>query len=217
MDINFCYDIDKDVENFINSLSSKNNSTLTEFHKLYTQQIGNTYNPHDVKLFIHGYLQNESIQISISILKMRQKWEVISKEFFKRAENIFKAKIDENITIYLTTNNRCSYNLHGKYFFIPIYAKYTNKIIMHELFHFYTRSAFENRIKLNPIFKVNYNDIKESLTEILNLEFRDLMGNSVDLGYKQHKNLRKIVKRSWTDSKNINVVVQDLLSHLILH
>ena len=57
-----------------------------------------------------------------------------------------------------------------------------------------------------------YNDVKESLTEILNLEFSDLMGGKLDSGYPQHKEMRQKIRSLWSDKKSIFLMVQELIS-----
>ena len=64
------------------------------------------------------------------------------------------------------------------------------KSIMHELLHFYTLKAFAKRSEELGLTLMQYNDVKESLTVLLNTEFKDLMGDAVDNGYPQHQNMR---------------------------
>jgi hypothetical protein len=62
---------------------------------------------------------------------------------------------------------------------------------MHELLHFYTWHTFGKKLLDQGLLKLVYNNIKESLTEILNLEFSDLMGGKLDSGYPQHQAMRQ--------------------------
>ena len=72
---------------------------------------------------------------------------------------------------------------------------------MHELWHFYTWEKFGER-EMIRLGMNKYNDVKEALTILLNLECSDLM-NANDLGYPQHQNLRKIIADTWLKTKNI--------------
>jgi len=85
---------------------------------------------------------------------------------------------------------------------------------MHELLHFYTWEAFGREFKKkNVINERQYYDFKEALTEILNLEFADLMGGDYkDLGYPQHQEMRKRIKECWNKYKNLRKVVEKVLS-----
>ncbi|HEY4501916.1 MAG TPA: hypothetical protein VJJ20_02520 [Candidatus Paceibacterota bacterium] len=74
---------------------------------------------------------------------------------------------------------------------------------MHELWHFYTWHGLgaEQEEKLG---EQRYNDLKEALTVLLNVECKDLMpDNAEDTGYPQHKNLREEMLRYWGKERNI--------------
>ena len=59
-----------------------------------------------------------------------------------------------------------------------------------------------------------YDDIKESLTVLLNLEFSDLMHNYEDKGYHPHQEIRALIKQYWEQhhdlTKVLDLVVEDL-------
>ena len=116
----------------------------------------------------------------------------IEQKFFNKIEEIFLINLPfKNIKVYLTTNDRCSYFLKDGSFFISVFTKNPKRIIMHELFHFYTYYAFKKELDFFDQAK-NY-DLKELLVEILNLECYDLM-DTLDEGYERHKKLREVVK-----------------------
>ena len=62
----------------------------------------------------------------------------------------------------------------------------------------------------NDVSKKKYYDFKESLTEILNLEFKDLL-DIEDKGYVEHKELRKKVKKLWLEHRDIKKIAEILL------
>jgi hypothetical protein len=82
---------------------------------------------------------------------------------------------------------------------------------MHELLHFYTWQVFFEELKRKGLSGLRYNDIKESLTELLNLEFSDLMGGGVDKGYGQHQEMRKKIRDLWPKNKDIKALVNNLV------
>ena len=83
---------------------------------------------------------------------------------------------------------------------------------MHELLHFYTWHAFGKKLLDEGLSKLAYNDIKESLTELLNLEFSDLMSGKQDTGYPQHQDMRTEIQNFWPVQKDISVLLQKLMS-----
>ncbi len=81
---------------------------------------------------------------------------------------------------------------------------------MHELLHFYTWHAFHEELDNKGVSKEKYNDIKESLTELLNLDFKELMGTHIDKGYSQHKDLRLKVKQMRGEGKSVEEIITNL-------
>ena len=82
---------------------------------------------------------------------------------------------------------------------------------MHELLHFYTWHAFGKKLIDEGLSRLVYNDIKESLTELLNVEFKDLLDGAVDKGYPQHQEIRAKIRNLWETEKDINKLVLNLL------
>ncbi len=81
---------------------------------------------------------------------------------------------------------------------------------MHELLHFYTWHVFHDDFITSGKTEAQYNDIKESLTELLNIEFIDLMEGAHDDGYPQHAEMREKVKNLWNETKDIRKVVLEM-------
>jgi hypothetical protein len=80
-----------------------------------------------------------------------------------------------------------------------------NAVSMHELWHFYTWYKFGREVE-QKIGKERYNDIKEALTVLLNIECSDLMADEIDRGYPQHQDLRSKIADVWSKSKDIDGV-----------
>ena len=76
--------------------------------------------------------------------------------------------------------------------------------MMHELWHFYTWHSF-GITEEGTMGKQRYNDIKEALTVLLNIECKDLLPDGVkDEGYSQHKKLRGRIVELWSKDKDIH-------------
>ena len=114
----------------------------------------------------------------------------------------------EEITAYLTINNRCPYRIKENWFFVSAVFDKPANIAMHELWHFYTWLKFGEQ--QDKIDKEKYNEIKESLTVLLNEECGHLM-NGEDDGYPQHKELRKTIVNLWKEKKDIDYVWDSII------
>ena len=132
-------------------------------------------------------------------------WEIIGDIFQNIAEIIFGITISRDITVYLTINERCPYDIENNFFFVSMsISSSVRKTIMHELWHFYTWHGLGAK-ELEKLGVQKYNDLKEALTVLLNVECKDLLPEGIpDMGYPQHKELREKIVEFWKKDKNIN-------------
>jgi hypothetical protein len=208
MKLNFIYDLKKDIENHEIIYYTKLKGGESKVLNAFFDKFGDIFNKDNLQRFITNILISNKIEVDKQIIHFQQSWNKIEEKFFNKMEEIFLIHPPfKKIKVYLTTNDRCSYSLKDGYFFITIFTKNPKRIIMHELFHFYTYYAFKK--ELNSFDKAISYDIKESLVEILNLECYDLL-DALDKGYERHKKLREMVRDSWQRTKNIKTVFVEL-------
>ena len=206
--VNFIYDLDKDVDNFLRATQSVNNSAPTKLQRLYIEKHDSIYGRETVRAFIETYIRDNHLNIPETAAAIEKGWRSMEEAFISKTEGPFGLTYPiESITAYLSTNSRCTYNIQDNYFFVFINAKSPNAYIMHELLHFYTWYAFHDELMKRGIDEKRYNDIKESLTELLNIEYVDLMNGVTDDGYPQHAEMRQKVRELWLTTKNLRRVV----------
>jgi hypothetical protein len=81
---------------------------------------------------------------------------------------------------------------------------------MHELWHFYTWYKF-GEDEQERLGMEKYNDIKEALTVLLNVECEHLLPEGVtDYGYPQHQELRKEILSLWQENPDIDFIWKKL-------
>lgn len=214
MNIIFKYDIDKDVENFVKSTKSVNSKEPTKFFLLFLREFNNptVVNELDVKKFVENYIKKNNVNTQEKTDELQKRWGDIEAESITRLERIFKIKYPSNeVTAYLTTNERCTYNTKENYFFVNLNNIQSNRTVIHELFHFYTWHAIHEELTSKGVTASQYNDIKESLTDLLNLEFKDLLDGAIDRGYPQHQEIRAKIRDLWEFEKDINKLVLNLI------
>jgi len=212
MKLNFKYDLEKDIENFIKSSKSKNNKKPTPVMEEYITEYGEGFNEGSLRSFILS--NTKKIDIKRKLQEIKSNWSKIENDFILISDKIFNTHLSfEEITVYLTINSRCTYNISGKYFFTNLSnSDAANRIIMHELLHFYTWESFGYLLRdENKITKEKYNDIKEALTVLLNIEYVALMNGIIDKGYPQHQELREVIKNEWVKTKDLNQVLKKVL------
>ncbi len=208
MVLTFKYDPDKDIENYKIIHRAKYKGGESKILELYKRKFGEGLDYTNLSKFIKGLVEYNKIDLKKSAGGIEQSWLKIKDEFFKRMDKIFSSNLPiENFVVYLTTNDRCGYSLKGNYFFVTVFSKKPMMTIMHELLHFYTYYCFKGELEQMDSQKAY--DIKESLTELLNLEFSDLLDGE-DKGYQQHQQLRQLVKEAWQKKKDIRFVFDEL-------
>lgn len=213
MKVTFAYDFDKDVDNFIRGTRAKNSSQPTPLQEAFIAAHGIDYTEQKVRDFLKVRDAAASHHPQDFLEEIENNWRAIEDQFSKKAEKMFGVSLPkQKIVVYLTTNQRCTYNIPEGYFFVNFASKSPNRTIMHELLHFYTWYAFHDELIVRGIDEDQYNDIKESLTVLLNTEFADFMGQAIDVGYPQHAEMRKRVQRLWDESKDIRKVIFEVFS-----
>jgi hypothetical protein len=209
MHVQFRYDVGQDAENFIKSLNSKNRTKPTRFQRAYEQVYGSNYDATNVIAFIGQYLAINNIDTAERQADIEGSWAIYDSEFVARADAIFQLESSFwPIAGYLSTNSRCTYEIAtGKFF---LYQSATSPIayVAHELFHFYTWYALHEKLVRRGVSAKDYNDFKESLTELLNMEFLDIMRDEPDRGYPQHAEMRARIRRQWQRQPRMDRLIE---------
>lgn len=201
--IEFKYTKEKDAENLIKASRSKNSTKVTRTQAAYIERYGREFTEEHAEVFVVTHAAELGLVMESARTEVELKWRTIEVTFLERLSRIFKSDFSQlQATAYLTLDQRCTYNVPERYFFVYAQSKNTNAIIMHELLHLPTHDIFGDR-SLSP---EDFNAFKESLTELLNIECADLLGESVDKGYLQHMALRQIVRDTWCATKDIEQV-----------
>jgi len=207
MKLNFTYNREKDIWCILNKGNSSNNSLKqTRTYIELLKQVDMPLTEEKVSLFIDRYLQVDNIKIEQVINKNIKEFLLIQNKFITITEKVFSHSIDNDISVFLTINNRCPYNIEENWFFISINGKNQNPTIMHELWHFYTWKKF-GKAEQEKIGKEKYNTIKEALSVLLNVECSHLFPIDIsDTGYPQHKKLRENILKWWKEKQDIDYI-----------
>ena len=213
MKLHFAYNLEKDIDNFIRGTNTVNSKKPTRFQIAFSEKYGDNFEAEQVKAFVEEQDKLNGFETNKEIVAVEKRWKIAEPIFIPRVEKIFGISYPSPIiTVYLTHNERCTYNIEQNYFFVKIGSKFSTNTLMHELLHFYTWHAFGKKLLDEGLSKLAYNDIKESLTELLNLEFSDLMNGKPDTGYPQHQEMRVKIRKMWQTEKDIAAVITTLAS-----
>jgi hypothetical protein len=206
MRIIFKYDSSREYQNFrltFRSLNHKRPSARQlEFFKRYQR-----LTPVNARRFAQQFCRERNVSPHSALKNIRRQWQSVERLFFQRADRVFRSRLtQQKITVYFTIHDRCSYNLERGYFFIHGHLPSTNKTIMHELWHWYFH--FTVGATIHKLFGQRaYNDIKESLTVLLNDICSDLMPGVMDVGYPQHRRLRRLIRTTYRHTNDIYTAI----------
>ncbi len=213
MNVEFSYSLKKDGENFIKSASSKNNRKPTSLMRLFSLQPEHELNQQVVGLFLVRFIRENTIDIPRLRSTIAEEWSYVEVDFINRSDTLFGIRSEFwPLVGYLSTNSRCTYQIEKNEFFVYMLADAPIANVMHELFHFYTWYAFHCRLVKYGIDEGAYNDFKEALTVLLNVEYVDIMGGAIDSGYSQHAELREEIRALWLENRNLASIVNVLFA-----
>ncbi|MFA5174385.1 MAG: hypothetical protein WC438_04350 [Candidatus Pacearchaeota archaeon] len=153
--------------------------------------------------------------IKISENAVNQAWGLIEKKYFARLEKITGKKFgDRRIDAYLTSVPRCPYYINHNWFMVNYFSGIPHMLATagHELMHFHFHRNYWEEIE-RQIGKERTGDLKESLTVLLNLEFKDLWVVE-DRGYEPHKKLRGYIERQWNNKKDFDVLLNKCVKYI---
>lgn len=152
--------------------------------------------------------------IKMTLESWEKAWGLIEKEFFKRMDKLMKNKFTEDISAYLTTLRTCSYDPDEIYFMISFFSSIPKALSTcgHEIMHLYFHKFYWDKIE-KQIGKEKTADLKEALTVLLNLEFKDLWFIE-DQGYNSHRTLREFISEEWKKEKDLEILLNKCVKYL---
>jgi len=153
---------------------------------------------------VYNYLINNPkkkirrIVIEQEVDSLRYIWSKVENKFFKRLEKVTQKPIfTETFKCYLTSGFMCPYNEKENWFMVSMWHSIPMNItiICHEILHLQFLHYYRKYCR-KFLSEKQTEDLKETLTFLLNTNFSDLI-LSRDMGYPRHKKLRVELKKTW--------------------
>ena len=149
---------------------------------------------------------------------LTKSWEKINNIYFQRLENLTqKSFSQEKVDAYISTVGRSAYNLDENCFTVSMHRQLLHALRTcgHELLHMHIEKNFSDYIIKELKNYQKFDFLNESLTVLLNQEFKDLWFME-DKGYSSHKYLRNFIEQEWKKEKNNENSLERLLDSCIL-
>ena len=141
-------------------------------------------------------------------------WDHIEGQFFDRMNFLMKREYKKEIKSYITTLGICPYDPEEPSFMVSLSYPLQSAILTggHEIMHLYFHEFYWDVVE-QKIGPKKTGDLKEALTVLLNLEFRDLWLTQ-DFGYDEHKELREFISKTWMEEKDFGKLLDKCVDFL---
>lgn len=146
---------------------------------------------------------------------VEKSWAGINQKYFSRLEKVTGRQIyTDSFTTYMTSVGRCPYNPEDNSFMISIKRPLLQclRTSGHELMHLQFHHYFWEEIS-KKIGNAKAADLNESLTVLLNSEFRDLWMVE-DTGYPTHQRLRGFIGRTWKEVNDFDLLLKKCVEYI---
>ncbi len=213
--VEFKFDINKDSWNYWDTANSKSHwgwdFTKNLRPELIEKLKGKKFEEVKEYLLIllnKGY-SNDKEKNNAKLKEIEKSWRDIENEFFNILKNLMNKPIcSDNFACYITTIGRCPYNIKEKWFMLNIFWDNQRALttIAHELLHMQFYHYYEEEL-MGRISMEKFQDIKEALTVLLNIEFKDILKYE-DKGYPSHEHLREFIVKQWETNKDFEVLIE---------
>ena len=128
-------------------------------------------------------------------------------ELREKISKIYKYNLPETLECYIVTTKTSAIYLEKKCILLSMYREniHISATIIHEFSHIAFLDKYRDICKELGYTKNGIQELKEVFTVINNLEFKDIE----EKGYSVHQDIRKIVKKMWLETHNLEKIISD--------
>lgn len=224
--VKFNYNINKDAWSWVVIAKDKNlwglnwKNEIVHIPKELLSKILKSSFSRAVKI-TEEYIKNKSkieykeLIIKEEIHSLKNLWRHVEGEYFKILENIMqKPSAPEKFGCFWTTGFMCPYNEKENWFMVSMWHSIPFSIttICHEIMHLQFLHHYRDYLKKKGLKNNQIEDLKESLTFLLNEPEFDKIILSQDAGYPEHMELREKFKSNWLKDKNFQSLIDRAVS-----
>jgi hypothetical protein len=136
---------------------------------------------------------------------LEKSWRIVEKKYFEILLRITRKPIcRDKFSCYFTTGLMCPYNEKENWFMVSMWHSIPFSIttICHEILHLQFLHHYKDYLKKKGLKSNQIEDLKETLTFLLNEpEFGEII-LSQDMGYPKHQKMRGKLRKIWRKEKN---------------
>jgi hypothetical protein len=224
--INFNYDINKDSWSWVAIAKDKNlwgldwRNEIAHIPDNLLNKILN-FNFKKAETVTKQYIEKNSRTkykneiIKIQIVALQKAWKIVEKKYFQDLESLLQKPIYlENFGCYFTTGLMCPYNEKENWFMVSMWHSIPFSIttICHEIMHLQFLHYYKDYLKKKGLENNQIEDLKESLTFLLNEPGFNKIILCQDNGYPEHKKIRDSLRKIWKNNKNFRVFLDKAIN-----
>lgn len=216
--VNFNYNINKDAWSWVLIAKDKDEdfwglnwkSEVAHIPKDLLSKILKHSFPQAVKI-TEEYIKNnpkrkyKELIIKEEIKSLEKSWRSVERKYFRVLADITQKPIfSDNFGCFWTTGFMCPYNQKENWFMVSLWHSTPSSIstICHEIMHLQFLHYYKDSLKKKGLKNNQIEDLKESLTFLLNEPGFNEIVLVGDDGYPEHRELRKKLKSIWQKEKN---------------
>lgn len=143
---------------------------------------------------------------------LEKSWSGVEKKYFKTLSKVMGKPIFTNsFNCYFTTGLMCPYKEGENWFMVSMWHSIPASIttICHEIMHFQFLRYYKGYLKKKGLKNDQIEDLKESLTFLLNEPEFDKIILCQDNGYPDHLELRKKLKNIWSKDGDFQKLIDE--------
>lgn len=219
--VTFKFNKEKDLWNTWDTLNYESpweKSTNKPIPILFEICKGKKFSECKAKLEENNKILYQSPLIKITARAFQEAWDSISKEYFERLERIMKLPpIKKEIAAYLINQYRCPYDPDEMWFMVSIFSSIPKAMqtSAHEIMHLYFHNSPYWHEAEKQIGKDKTADLKEALTVLLNLEFKDLWQvRDEGKGNENQQRLRGFIAEQWKSKRDFDILIKECINYL---
>lgn len=222
--ITITYDIEKDLDNY-------NNNYINHSYPSYGREMFDTApnmwpsvknrikiaEKNEKQEIVKEYISNNFLDsdiIEINIKALKKYWDTIESMYFDKLYKYMEIKNPVvKMKAYFTTLGICPYHKDKRYFYISFFSGLAlqAKTIMHESMHIIFLSEYEDYLVNMGVNKQGILDITESLTILLNWEFKDFLLLPEYNNKPAAADLQQKVVQLYKDKKSFSEILDELI------
>lgn len=148
---------------------------------------------------------------------LEKSWRIVEKKYFKILSKITQKPIfADKFGCYFTTGLVCPYNDKENWFMVSMWhsVPFSITTICHETLHLQFLNYYKDYLKKKGLKNDQIEDLKESLTFLLNEPEFDSIILSQDNGYPEHQKMRKQLQKIWSKEKDFQKFLDKALKEI---